>query len=136
MYFLIYTSYATFSEEIEMKTLLLQAREKNKKKDITGMLLYLNGIFIQLMEGNKSDVLSLYLDIRKDKRHKDVVMLKDGLIENRYFTNWSMGFKAISDEELLQEEGYRSLNLTSKPDLNEALKIFKLLSQKREQQEL
>ncbi len=128
MYFLIYTSYALHTDGQALKTLLQQAREKNKRQAVTGMLLYLNGIFIQLIEGGQKEVQQLYQAIRKDNRHKEAIVLKEGPIENRYFTDWSMGFKAFSTEELAHEEGYKCLNSPGQPDIQSVLKVFELLA--------
>lgn len=131
MYFLIYTSFALHANEQELKTLLRQAREKNKRQSITGMLLYLNGIYIQLLEGRQEDVQSLYDIIRKDRRHKGVALLKQDSIEKLYFSEWSMGFKAISAEDLAGEESYRCLNAPSEQNITSVLKVFELLSSDR-----
>ncbi|WP_299286045.1 BLUF domain-containing protein [uncultured Mucilaginibacter sp.] len=128
MYFLIYTSYALQTNGQALKALLQQAREKNKRQAVTGMLLYLNGIFIQLIEGGQKEVQQLYQTIRKDNRHKEAVVLKEGAIEKRYFTDWSMGFKAVSAEELAHEEGYKCLNGPGQPDIQSVLKVFELLA--------
>ncbi|RYY30584.1 MAG: BLUF domain-containing protein [Sphingobacteriaceae bacterium] len=128
MYFLIYTSYAHHTNEQELKALLHQAQEKNKKKSITGMLLYLNGIYIQLLEGQQKDVQLLYEKILRDSRHEEIVLLKEDTIEKRFYADWSMGFKTISADELNTEENYRCLNPLNKQNADAVLKVFKLLS--------
>jgi hypothetical protein len=127
MYFLIYTSYALSSGERELKTLLQQARERNKNCAITGMLIYSSGIYIQLLEGAQEGVEQLYQAIKRDTRHKSVALLKQGTIESRYFNDWSMSFKAISAEELAEEESYRCLTAPGKENIASVLKVFELL---------
>ncbi len=56
------------SEEIE--SLLSQSREKNIENDITGLLLYADGDFLQVIEGPKVAMLDLFESIKKDSRHK------------------------------------------------------------------
>ena len=58
---LLYTSKAVnpFSDD-EVKKLLETARLNNSKKSITGMLLYCNSNFIQLLEGNEQDLAELF----------------------------------------------------------------------------
>src|SRR6187402_2910440 len=103
MYFIIYTSYAAinFNEEL-LKALLIQSRDKNKAMNITGMLFYFNNTFIQLIEGEEADVKQLYQNISKDTRHKRVVPLKQGERPERYFVDWSMGFKSINNSDLVE----------------------------------
>ena len=43
--------------------LLEQSRTRNQKQHITGMLLYLNGTFIQVLEGAEKDVNEIYAAI-------------------------------------------------------------------------
>ncbi|RYE31923.1 MAG: BLUF domain-containing protein [Sphingobacteriaceae bacterium] len=123
MYFLIYSSYAQveFSHP-DLKRLLTKSREKNKRLAVSGMLLFLEGKFIQFLEGEEADVKSLYNTIYKDNRHKSVVVLKEGFTENRLFTDWSMAFSTVTPEEIASGEGFEKLNSAS------ALQIFKKLS--------
>ncbi|MGI4749681.1 MAG: BLUF domain-containing protein [Janthinobacterium lividum] len=123
MYFLIYSSYARidFNHE-DLKALLIQCREKNKQFGISGMLLYLEGKFIQFLEGEEKEVQSLYTKINHDNRHKGVVLLKKGMMDKRLFTNWSMAFNSVTPEELATQEGFEKLNSLS------ALQVFKKLS--------
>lgn len=76
MFHLVYTSYSTapFSEE-ELIQLLNQSRVSNKKLDITGMLVYLDNKFIQVLEGERTAVVKLYEKIAGDPRHKKVALL-------------------------------------------------------------
>lgn len=54
MYHLIYTSYAIEPfDEAKLIELLKKARENNRLLDITGMLLYVNGKFMQVLEGKR-----------------------------------------------------------------------------------
>src|SRR6187402_1384571 len=109
MFFIIYTSYATidFNDDL-LKSLLIQLRDRNKRMNITGMLFYFDSTFIQLIEGDKNAVKLLYQDICNDTRHKNVVTLKQGEIANRYYADWSMGFKSINNNELDMIEAYRN----------------------------
>ena len=64
MYHLVYTSHATHPLTPEdLIELLRESRENNKAHHITGMLLYLNGKFIQILEGMKGDVIKVYANI-------------------------------------------------------------------------
>jgi hypothetical protein len=60
MYFLIYNSYAAVEvHDMLLKQLLIEARDKNKRLNITGMLLYFRQQFIQLIEGEENTVKML-----------------------------------------------------------------------------
>lgn len=76
----------------ELKNLLIQSREKNKTLDITGMLLYREGTFMQIIEGEKKNVVELYDTILRDERHHGILEVLTGEITERNFEDWSMGF--------------------------------------------
>ena len=79
MYHLVYTSVAVapFSE-VDLIQLLEQSRNSNKTTDITGILLYIQGKFIQVLEGEKTVVNKLYTKIVGDVRHKKVTIVIEG----------------------------------------------------------
>jgi hypothetical protein len=133
MYFLIYSSSATFKFETDdLKTLLIQARERNKSLGISGMLIYSGGKFIQLIEGQELVVKLLYQVICDDTRHTDVTTLKEGQIDALFFEDWSMGFKVVSPQavqEIAGIEGYKELYTPDNFNLTAALKLFKIYAE-------
>ena len=56
------------------------------------MLLYHNKSFLQVLEGPEEQVGALFTKIEKDPRHKKILMLLRGEIQEKEFKNWSMGF--------------------------------------------
>ena len=93
---LIYISSTTNKpSESELLYLLEQARSRNLRKHITGMLLYSNNTYLQLLEGEPKDVLELYDAILKDPRNEGHVLLRESEILNRDFPDWSMGFENL-----------------------------------------
>ncbi len=111
MYHLVYTSLATnpLSEE-ELVRLLMKSRANNKGLDVSGMLLYLQGKFIQVLEGEREQVRSLYNRIQKDRRHRKVTVVVEGESPDRIFQNWSMGFKHLTQTEFYQESGFLDMD--------------------------
>jgi uncharacterized membrane protein (DUF373 family) len=90
--------------------LLQQSRDNNADNGITGMLLYGNGTFLQVLEGDERAVDTLIDKIKKDPRHTNLKMLHRKTIERRQYSDWSMGFKRISDKELQNVEGLRDFS--------------------------
>ena len=90
---LVYISAAEqeFSEK-ELQELLEKARINNESLDVTGMLLFHEGSFIQALEGDEDKVEDLYKKIGQDNRHSETRVLFRGEIEERDFDTWSMGF--------------------------------------------
>lgn len=103
---LCYTSIAShLMTHEELLLLLKQAREKNLNRNLTGILIYMEGCFFQILEGEKTSLEALYLKIASDKRHHHVMKLLASDIDRRNFAGWNMGFRNISREELVHETG-------------------------------
>ena len=72
--------------------LLTEAREANAKRAVTGLLLYREGSFYQVLEGAEADVMSTFNGIERDPRHGSVRVLFKGETSAREFADWQMGF--------------------------------------------
>lgn len=94
---LVYVSSAIelFSNEALLE-LLRKSREKNRQLDITGLLLYKEGNFIQVLEGPDEVVQNLYAVISKDSRHTGLITLSKTEITEREFGDWAMGFRNMT----------------------------------------
>lgn len=102
----IYTSAATIRFDSDLILELLdRARSNNAKLDVTGMLLHDKGSFFQILEGDPKTISSLLAAIQNDTRHDRVVKIIYEEIEQRNFTDWTMGFSCISRQELNGIEG-------------------------------
>jgi hypothetical protein len=90
---LVYSSIATrpFSSEA-LRDLLARARERNAAAEITGMLLHIDGAFLQVLEGEADVVHKLFVSIAADYRHHRILLLMMRDIAERNFPDWSMGF--------------------------------------------
>ena len=94
MFYLIYRSVATIvPSEADLAQLLEHARAANDARGITGMLLYQNGRYMQMLEGEEAAVRALFAAIAADQRHRDVKVLASGPLGKRLFDDWSMGFR-------------------------------------------
>jgi Sensors of blue-light using FAD len=100
LYSLVYLSDAAVSVTSEViDAILAAAREFNERNDITGLLLFRRGTFMQCLEGNRDVVLELYGRIRKDSRHSNVTTLGEMGIVRRIFPDWSMAFEQAGSTE-------------------------------------
>ena len=97
---MIYVSSATTAlTTAELKNILSVAQRNNQKLGITGMLLFAEGNFIQVLEGEAEDVHSLYQKIEQDPRHTGAIVIDEEPTASRAFSQWSMGFRHISKED-------------------------------------
>ena len=111
MYYLIYLSAATkwFTED-ELKELLDISYKNNSRDNITGLLLYSEGSFIQLLEGDEADVQTTFRRISADQRHKGIAPVASGNIDQRNFPEWAMGYKSVNAQTLLELKGFLDPN--------------------------
>ncbi len=109
LYSLLYASSASkdFTES-ELKSLLEEIREKNRQQNITGVLLYGNKSFLQVLEGEREKLQELYKRIERDPRHKTIVKLHEEDIEERVFGDWSMAFSRINPDQSYEIPGFSS----------------------------
>lgn len=99
IHFLVYLSTATHDfNETQLVDLLAKSRANNERDEITGMLLYKDRRFMQVLEGAEKDVRATFARIERDPRHQEIVTLLEGDLPARDFPQWWMGFKAIDSE--------------------------------------
>ena len=70
------------------------------------MLLYKDGNFMQVLEGDEDTVRALSTKIADDPRHRGLITLLQGPREERQFPDWSMGFCDLASAEVLSIPGY------------------------------
>jgi hypothetical protein len=90
----------------ELVELLTKAREKNIRLGVTGMLLYDDGNFMQVLEGQKETVKALYASIIKDRRHQGAIVIDEDELVERQFSEWSMGFSNLIDPAVKAMPGF------------------------------
>jgi hypothetical protein len=91
----------------ELKSLLEETRENNARLGVTGMLLYKDGSFLQVLEGDEEVVMKLVTTMGNEGPiHKSFLMLLSETSERRLFPNWSMAFQDHKDNSLTGTPGY------------------------------
>jgi len=111
----IYTSVANQQyDHQEMVVLLDLIRTNNKKLNVTGMLLYDDGSFFQVLEGPRAAVTELFEHIHRDPRHSKVSKIIEEAIPERNFAEWTMGYSEVTAKELKKIKGLNDF-LTDQP---------------------
>ena len=137
---MVYLSFATVKlkadADKQIEAILEEAVAHNSEVGITGELIYRNGIFLQLLEGRKSDVEQLLGKILMDSnRHENMkVLFKQPMVE-RLFPDWSMAYVKLDNAALdlvttivpWQTLINQHPNQTVPP--NDVLKVFRELRQ-------
>ena len=85
---------------VDLDHILTSARRRNLAEDITGMLLYYRGEFVQILEGSKESVENVYEKfIGLDPKHTAINKVHENTISYRSFSEWSMGFVGAPEIE-------------------------------------
>ena len=71
-------------------TILRSAQAHNAANGITGVLCQGQGIYLQVLEGERSQVEALYARILLDKRHHNVTLRQQTNISHRRYGKWAM----------------------------------------------
>nr|WP_162988864.1 BLUF domain-containing protein [Pedobacter schmidteae] len=118
-------------DDAELEGLLLQARERNLKLNITGSLFYCEGTFIQLLEGEEENVKEVFRSIGKDNRLMASKLISQGYANQRYFGDWSMHYQQVDAESIARFEGYPVAEVSSYLKNAPSIKLLKLLTRKK-----
>jgi hypothetical protein len=93
---LLYVSGATRPiSPSDLDDILASSRRNNETRDVTGVLLYADDTFIQVLEGDRATVGEVARVIRRDPRHRNFMVLVERNAEKRAFSQWQMGFKRL-----------------------------------------
>ncbi|MEJ8283366.1 MULTISPECIES: BLUF domain-containing protein [Curtobacterium] len=79
-------------DQDRLDALLEHARARNGASGLSGLLVYKDGRFMQLLEGPEAAVLETYQRIIEDPRHTDVGLLVEERIHTPRFGEWTMAF--------------------------------------------
>ncbi|MEZ5938881.1 MAG: BLUF domain-containing protein [Hyphomonadaceae bacterium] len=94
---------------LDLQTLLFRTRTRNAAKGVTGLLVYHDGCFIQVLEGPRDVVEDTLATIRTDPRHIGVIVLEQVAIAERSFPHFSMSYVPSGQMTAEQCDGFVSL---------------------------
>ena len=127
---LIYTSRSLSKLPLDLKEILAQSRANNERREISGALCFLDGVYFQYLEGETVVLEDLYRTILADPRHTDPRLVERKFIETRLFDSWSMALVTWNQET---KEIFETLNGPGPMDVHgikieAAATFFKALS--------
>lgn len=97
---IVYTSYSTDRVAMDLHSILATSSRNNATRDVTGVLGFLDGVFIQFIEGEEQVIERLYRHIERDPRHVTPRLIERSEVRRRTFPNWSMGLLTWDDETI------------------------------------
>lgn len=129
-YAICYVSSAATPVNLEdISDVLKQAKEKNIKNDVKGILLYSEGNFFQVLEGDKNYILELYTLIENDPRHHTLIQVLGKGIDQGSFDGYVTDIiteKNKYDPDILEEylEGIKGIEPKTKEVVESILEVF------------
>jgi len=99
---IVYLSQATdtFQEDRDIDDILQMAQSRNQEAGVTGMLLFKGGVFLQILEGPKDAVKTIFGSIASDFRHHNLTVIAKQSTLDRIFEDWTMGYRKVSEIDL------------------------------------
>jgi hypothetical protein len=135
LYRLIYVSQAVAGLEYPDFIQILQKSEfNNKQVGITGMLVFGDSMFLQVLEGSRGTISQTYNRILLDKRHVNAELIDFSEIEHRNFTVWSMKLIELNNQPEARDiilkysnsQTFSPISMTGKQSLNFLREITEL----------
>ena len=109
--------------EIDIGNLMDYVKIQNNSLNITGILIYADGNFFQVLEGEKETIKTLFERIKKDKRHYNLIKMLDKDVNDGSFSKYHSSFTVISNQK-----GYTELQKFLKKEKDYNPEHFKSIS--------
>ncbi|MFK8027353.1 MAG: BLUF domain-containing protein [Gammaproteobacteria bacterium] len=115
---LIYVSKAIDDlSQQELSSILSSSQKNNYRLNLTGILIFSNGKFMQFLEGTKFSVLRTFESIKNDFRHHDIDVVRRSNISKRQFEGWCM--RLTNTHEISENSGLIFEKLFSVEEMTE-----------------
>jgi len=110
----------------QLNDILRVSNRNNQTKGITGALIFDMNWFVQVLEGDRDVVWSVFQKIERDERHRDVKLVEFVTVPGRYFGNWWMGCAEFNEDLAATFRPYLRNGQFHPPDMS-ALEILSLM---------
>jgi hypothetical protein len=115
----------------DIHTMLELTVRHHAANDVTGVLLYASGNFLQILEGDEEAIDEAFSRINADDRHHNIYVINREHVADRDFGAWSMAFRGVDDSNAkalpgyvpIFEQGFNPETIGAKPGL--ALDLLK-----------
>ncbi len=109
-----------------LKVLYSKAKKNNSKYNITGILIYSNANFLQVLEGDQKSVDATFKRISLDTRHRNIFKVINIDIQQRIFEDYNFGFTVVNNNKELNRL-YEYLEWLRKADNTLANKVVNMV---------
>ena len=112
--------------DIQIAELQRVSVSRNRRRNITGALVYDDRWFAQALEGEIQFVEEIFDSILRDPRHANVRIASRTVVHERLFGKWSMGFakRTLENEPLF---GLHWFSATRNPTIMSETNLLKLM---------
>lgn len=90
--------------------ILATAQANNAVHAISGVLCQGQGLYLQVLEGERATINRVYAQILQDPRHEDVQMLRFEEIAERHYPAWSMAHVVLPDDAAMGRMQYQGFD--------------------------
>jgi hypothetical protein len=90
-------------DKADIEDILLKCRKYNTENGVTGVLVYHDTTCFQIVESESEVMDHVLLKIERDKRHQNIIILYDEIIEDRSFAKWAMMFRNLHYSRQMEE---------------------------------
>ncbi|MEM8617384.1 MAG: BLUF domain-containing protein [Pseudomonadota bacterium] len=106
----------------DIEQILTVSRLYNSVSGVTGILVYHEQTFLQILEGHPDSLSDVYERIQRDWRHDGCVQVLNEEITNRAFEGWSMAYKSpetmLSAHKLMMLDLHQLIKRVEQQDLS------------------
>lgn len=98
---IVYSSQATGPmTTADLERILVDARAGNEARNVTGALVFVEGVFLQILEGDKDVLRGVMASIARDARHDSVTVFHEAEVDVPTFGTWRMAYVSATPEEV------------------------------------
>jgi hypothetical protein len=98
-------------EETTLSDILEASQRNNARDEITGILMYHDDIFFQVLEGDRSAVEKCYYErICRDPRHRSLSLMLTDVVKSRTFSDWAMEYAGPDEIGRYTKNSFQSLS--------------------------
>ncbi len=91
-------------DAVDVRAILGSAQIRNRRRDVTGILLFTGRHFVQVLEGRSADLEDLLQVILSDARHGGLTIMSRTTISQRRYGAWAMAFiESLDDADAVDE---------------------------------
>lgn len=100
-YQIMYSSQATQPMTVSgLEQILTDARTGNEARNVTGALVYVDGVFFQILEGDEDVIRNLMASIARDSRHHSVKVFYEAEVDSPAFQSWRMAYLSPTADQM------------------------------------